>query len=65
MLRASLTNPEMALAGQPGTEYLREDDRAIGLIFEGEAIAIPLNIMWWHEVVNLGGATSAGMMSRT
>ena len=45
----------MALAGEPGTEYLREDDRVIGLIFEGEAIAIPLNIMWWHEVVNLDG----------
>ena len=55
----ALTNPEMALAGQPGTGYLREDDRVIGLIFEGEAIAVPLNIMWWHEVVNLDGATSA------
>ena len=55
----ALTNPEMAFAGQPGTEYLREDDRVIGLIFEGEAIAVPLNIMWWHEVVNLDGATSA------
>ena len=51
----ALTNPEMALAGEPGTEYLRNDDRVIGLIFEGEAIAIPLNIMWWHEVVNLDG----------
>ena len=55
----ALTNPEMALVGQPGTEYLREDDRVIGLIFEGEPIAVPLNIMWWHEVVNLNGATSS------
>ena len=55
----ALTNPQMARVGQPGTEYLREDDRVIGLIFEGEAIAVPLNIMWWHEVVNLDGATSA------
>ena len=55
----ALTNPEMALAGEPGTTYLRNDDRVIGLIFEGTAIAVPLNIMWWHEVVNLNGATSA------
>ena len=55
----ALTNPEMALVGQPGTEYLREDDRVIGLIFKGEPIAVPLNIMWWHEVVNLDGATSS------
>ena len=55
----ALTNPEMALVSQSGTEYLREDDRVIGLIFEGEPIAVPLNIMWWHEVVNLDGATSS------
>ena len=55
----ALTNPEMAFAGQPGTDYLRNDDRVIGLIFEGQAIAVPLNIMWWHEVVNLDGATSS------
>ena len=54
-----LTNPEMALPGQPGTGYLYEDDRVIGLIFEGEPIAVPLNIMWWHEIVNLDGATSS------
>ena len=55
----ALTDPEMAFAGQAGTEYLNDDDRVIGLIFEGEAIAVPLNIMWWYEVVNLNGATSA------
>ena len=55
----ALTNPEMALPGQPGTGYLYEDDRVIGLIFEGEPIAVPLNIMWWHEIVNLDGATSS------
>ncbi len=55
----ALTNPELAFAGQAGTEYLREDDRVIGLIFEGEAIAVPLNIMWWHEVVNFDGTSDA------
>ena len=55
----ALTNPEMAMPGQSGTGYLREHDRVIGLIFEGEPIAVPLNIMWWHEVVNLDGPTSS------
>ena len=59
----ALTNPEMAFAGQPGTEYLREDDRVIGLIFEGEAIAVPLNIMWWHEVVKRGVCSNASLGS--
>ena len=54
-----LTNPEMALAGESGTGYLRGDDRVIGLIFKGEPVAVLLNIMWWHEIVNLDGATSS------
>ena len=55
----ALTNPQMALAGQRGTDYLRADDRVIGLIFEGEPVAVPLNIMWWHEIVNLDGNSSS------
>ena len=59
----ALTNPEMALVSQSGTEYLREDDRVIGLIFEGEPIAVPLNIMWWHEVVNWSERDLADLVS--
>ena len=55
----ALTNPEMARWRDPGTWYLQGEDRVIGLIFEGEPIAVPLNIMWWHEIVNLTGATSS------
>ncbi len=55
----ALTNPELAFNGEPGTEYLEEHDRVIGLVFEGQPIAIPLNIGWWHEVVNLDGEHSA------
>lgn len=49
----ALTNPELVGAESPAVEYLRDDDRVIGLIFPTQAIAIPLNILWWHEIVNL------------
>ena len=49
----ALTNPNMVQPGAPGTEYLLDDDRVIGLVVGGEVLAIPLNIMWWHEIVNL------------
>jgi len=59
----ALSNPEMAFAGQPGTEYLREDDRVIGIVLDGQPIAVPLNIGWWHEVVNLEGPQTAVAIS--
>jgi hypothetical protein len=30
-----------------------DDDRVIGLLFGDRALAVPLNIGWWHEIVNL------------
>lgn len=49
----ALTDPEMVAAESGGLEYLREDDRVIGIFLDGEVLAIPLNILWWHEIVNL------------
>lgn len=49
----ALTDPQMVSAGAAGTEYLLEADRVIGIEIDGASIAIPLNIGWWHEVVNL------------
>ena len=49
----ALTNPDMVPPGAAGTEYLLDDDRVIGLVLGDEVLAIPLNIMWWHEIVNL------------
>jgi len=59
----ALTNPELASEGAPGTEYLLDTDRVIGIVLDGEPIAIPLNIMWWHEIVNLDGAQSSVAVS--
>lgn len=49
----ALSNPETAPPGGFGTGYLGDDDRVIGLNLGERTLAIPLNIMWWHEVVHL------------
>ena len=55
----ALTNPPFVAVGAPGTSYLADDDRVVGLILESGPVAIPLNIFWWHEIVNLDVAGRA------
>lgn len=33
--------------------YLADDDRVIGLLFGDRALAVPHNILWHHEVINV------------
>lgn len=49
----ALTNPPMVEAGDAALGYLLPTDRIIGLVLDGQPIAIPHNILWWHEIVNL------------
>ena len=49
----ALSDPELVDAGDPVASYLRGTDRVIGLEVEGEYIAFPHNILWWHEIVNM------------
>lgn len=49
----ALTNPTVVPADDPGAAYLIGSERVIGLIGEDGPIAVPLQIMWWHEIVNL------------
>jgi hypothetical protein len=49
----ALTDPVFVAPTASGAAYLRDDDRVIGLEIAGEFVAVPLNIGWWHEVVNL------------
>jgi hypothetical protein len=49
----ALTNPDFVGIGEAGSDYLRNDDRVIGFLDGSQALAIPLNIMWYHEIVNL------------
>ena len=51
-----LDNPEFISANpHEDNAYLQDDDRIIGLVRDGQALAIPHNILWYHEVVNLDG----------
>lgn len=57
----ALSNPPMVDHGDTGTEYLVDGDRVVGFVLNGQPMAIPLNIFWWHEIVNLekGGVAVA------
>ena len=35
--------------------YVAWEDQVIGLIFNGQPLAVPLKLLWYHEVVNLEG----------
>ncbi len=49
----SLQNPQFVGPDSPEADYLRDRDRVIGIVVDGEAWAIPHNIGWWHEIVNM------------
>jgi len=36
-----------------GAGYLEDDNRVIGLLFGDQALAVPHNILWHHEIVNV------------
>ena len=49
----ALTDPPLVEPQANGAAYLEDHDRVIGIEVEGDFIAIPLNIGWHHEIVNL------------
>lgn len=51
----ALTNPSLVESDQ--ISYLNDGDRVIGLILDGSPVAIPHNILWWHEIINYDGVT--------
>jgi hypothetical protein len=57
----ALTDPRLVTREDLEAEYLSDLDRVVGLMVDEEPLAIPLNIFWWHEIVNLniGGAPLA------
>lgn len=48
----ALTDPELSNVGGPGLGFLHDTTRVVGLEVGGEALAVPLNILWYHEIVN-------------
>jgi hypothetical protein len=49
----ALSDPFLVGKEHPGAAYLADDDRVIGLMLGSGPVAIPLNLFWWHEIVNL------------
>lgn len=47
----ALSNPLFVDKDQQ--QYLADNNRVLGLVSGGQALAIPHNILWWHEIVNL------------
>lgn len=48
----ALTDPALVEAGSAEASYLRDHDRVIGLELGDAYVAVPHNILWWHEIVN-------------
>ena len=48
----ALTDPFLVLPDDPTTNYLLGSHRVIGIEVGRQYIAIPHNILWWHEIVN-------------
>jgi len=49
----SLQNPAFVPPDDSAADYLFGSDRVIRVVVEGQAYAVPHNIGWWHEIVNL------------
>ncbi|MGI9175160.1 MAG: DUF3179 domain-containing protein [Rhodothermales bacterium] len=50
----SLTNPDVVAASE--VSYLDDDSRVIGIVLDGQPLAVPHGILWWHEIANLDRA---------
>ena len=48
----ALRNPSLVPSYHAEATYIGEADRVIGIEADGRFIAVPHNILWWHEIVN-------------
>jgi hypothetical protein len=50
----SISSPEFVAAEpQAVNEYVEDADRVLGIVVDGQAMAVPLGALWYHEIVNL------------
>lgn len=49
----ALTNPSFVEPADRQARYLTDESRVIGLLFGEPPLAVPHNILWHHEIVNL------------
>jgi hypothetical protein len=50
----ALTDPKF-VSSLPSAEtsYLSDDNRVVGFMIGDQPMAVPHNVLWWHEIVNL------------
>ena len=48
----ALTDPELVAPDSPWVDFLLPTDRVIGIEVDGEYLAVPHNILWYHEIAN-------------
>jgi hypothetical protein len=48
----ALTDPDLVRADDSGASYVSSGSRVIGIRVGELYIAVPHNILWWHEIVN-------------
>ncbi len=48
----ALSDPPLVSPDHPDATYVRSWDRVIGMEIDDTYIAVPHNILWWHEIVN-------------
>ncbi len=49
----ALSEPRLVDASSNELSYLDDNSRVIGVLLDGAPLAIPHNILWYHEIVNL------------
>jgi hypothetical protein len=54
----AMSDPELVSADDPSATYVRTWDRVIGIEIDDIYIAIPHNILWWHEIVNFNALST-------
>ena len=55
----ALSEPTIVPIGHPDAAYLQDDDRVVGVLRGVDALAVPLKILWYHEIVNIEFAGAA------
>lgn len=48
----ALSDPSTSTAGGENLAFLEDTSRVVGIEMGGRTIAVPMNVLWWHEVVN-------------
>ena len=49
----ALSNPVLIPPDHTEADYLLPTDRVIGIEIDGEYLAFPHNVLWWHEIANM------------